>query len=77
MAIYIKDSHHDKRKEVVKKYRGVTEHLEELYAHRKQVNTGIESLEKELLMIEGEFRVLEELFNEERRLQSDIGKNKK
>ena len=74
MAIYIKDSHHDKRQEVVKKYKGVTAHLEELYAHRKQVNTGIEVLEKEMLMIEGEFRVLEELFNEERRLQANTAK---
>jgi len=74
MALYVKDSHDKKRREVVKKYKGVTEHLEELYAHRKQVNTGIEVLEKEMLMIEGEFRVLEELLNEERRLQANITK---
>ncbi len=74
MALYVKDSHDKKRREVVKKYKGVTTHLEELYAHKKQVNISIDALEKEMLMIEGEFRVLEELFNEERQIQANMEK---
>jgi len=59
----IKDGCHEKRAEVMKRFKGIKAHYTELMNHREDVNRSIEVLEKELLRTEGELRVLEDLAN--------------
>ncbi len=65
------EDYREKRKEIRKRQKGVRRQQEELIAHLEDVNRGISMLDKELLKIEGEFRILEELINEDYRLQRE------
>lgn len=54
-----------KREDIKVRFKGIQSQYTELVNHRKDVDKGIEVLEKEFLRIEGDLRILEELIGDE------------